>query len=372
MASLPNLIVESKDVPSLVRLLEDFFTPARLSRKLQEVDRSVQSSSPILRKHWTIPTNLLWLSFSTLRNASNVSAPETDLRTISGVLPAIGFAARLRLLLPSTPQWKQDEFRSRLLSKGSISPTLMEIDAATHVLLRQFSVEWIKPMSDQGVRTPEMIVRWPGGEFEIECKAQSVDTGRKVSRRAFYELCDKVTHRLSRFPDPGTVREIQVVVPDRYEANQRRQNEVRDVIIRLRDGGNDVTSSGVTVHVRRTAESTLSHDAAHRRLMDMAGPFGQGLVEFGKETVLISSRSVKPDRIVKAIEKDLSDAFDQLSRRTPARIMCYLPEVSSFELLKSADSSLSIMTRLFLTAILRPSIASSMSRTPCSRNFVLE
>src|SRR5271156_2668277 len=45
-------------------------------------------------------------------------------------------------------------------------------------------------------------------------------------------------------------------------------------------------------------------------------------------------------------ENYLSDAFDQLSGTRPARILCYLPEVTSFEVLKTG-SAIQVMTNEF-------------------------
>ena len=54
--------------------------------------------------------------------------------------------------------------------------------------------------------------------------------------------------------------------------------------------------------------------------------------------------AIRPHR--KAIDGVLSDAFRQLSGVRPARLMCYLPEVTSFEVLKTG-SALQLMTSRF-------------------------
>jgi hypothetical protein len=233
----------------------------------------------------------------------------------------------------------------------------MEIDAASHMLLRGFSVDWVRPKSAKGLRSPEMVVRWPSGAFEVECKAQSIDTGRKIPRRAFYELCDRVMRRLSESPIVGIEREVQIVVPDRFEANAIRQNELCDAIVRARNGGTASLANGAVANVKCRPAFQMSVEFAQKRLRRSAGAFGHGFVVFDKETVLISCCSARPDRIVKAIQKDLSDALCQLSGTTSARIMCYVPEVTSFEVLK-AGSAIQLMTSRFFDR--HPSIVHSV------------
>jgi hypothetical protein len=328
-------------------LLEHFFGRGGLDQKLSEMDRALRSSPPILKKFWTVPNYGAWLGVRELRKAAATRFRGVeDPRTLNGVLPALELAARLRQVLPNTPPWKQDELRSRLLSKGAIAAVLMEIDAAAHMLLRGFSIDWVRPNSTAGLRSPEMVVRWPSGEFEIECKAQNIDSGRKIPRRAFYEVCDKVTRRLSEYPVVGMEREIQIMVPYRFEANAVWQNELCDAIVRARNGDKESLADGVVVDVKCRLASQISVDSAQERLRRNAGAFGHGVVVLGRETVLISCRSARPDGIVKAIEKDLSDALCQLSGTRPARILCYVPEVTSFEMLKTG-SFIQLMTSRF-------------------------
>jgi hypothetical protein len=289
----------------------------------------------------------VWLGIGGLRKAAAKRFQAIqDPRAIGGVLPTLELAARLRHILPSTPSWKQKDLRARLLSNDLITPVLMEIDAAAHCLLRGFSIQWIEPKSKEGLRTPEMVVRSSSGEFEIECKSKSIDAGKKIPRRAFYELCDKVMSHLSRCPIIGIEREVHITVPDRFGVNAAWQNDLCDAIVRARNGGRESLPTCVAINVECRLGYPLTLEDAQKRLRRKAGPFGHGFVAFGKERVLISCRSMRPDHIVKAIEGDLSDAFHQLSLTRPARIMCYVPEVESFEVLKTG-SSLQVMTSGF-------------------------
>jgi hypothetical protein len=82
---LRSLIVEADEVPSLVRLLEDFFIKERLDRKLGEVDRALRSSSPIVKRHWIIPETRIWLSIIELRKAAANKFRGHPIRALSTV-----------------------------------------------------------------------------------------------------------------------------------------------------------------------------------------------------------------------------------------------------------------------------------------------
>jgi hypothetical protein len=232
-------------------------------------------------------------------------------------------------------------------------PVLIEMMTAVHYLIRGFQPDWVKDCSKQGRRTPEMVVRWLGGEFEIECKAHGIDSGRKIPRRAFCELCDTVDALLESEVPKEMELEIHVSVQGGLATSAQFKNTIALAIRQSALTGSETMPDGVAVRlVRRFAHPVSSEPQALEALQRRVGEFDHSAIIFRKirgllfQRFIITCESIERAHIVKSIERRLKDACGQLSRNRPGRIVCYIPEVSSFDTLKSG-SAIQTMTHRF-------------------------
>ncbi len=320
---IANLIVNEDDVPSFLRFVESFLGRDGVKQRLAGVDRSLKSCSATVQKCWTVPENAVWIGLRQLRAAPPGFLKDPRESAIARV--ALEFAAVLQKLAPTLPDWKRSEFRNRLLGKGSVWPVLVEMMTAVHWLIRGFSVESIKDQSVEGRQTPEMIVHWPGGEFEIECKAHGVDTGRKISRRAFFEICDVVISVI----DALVPREMEVALrfkaKDKLVFDARMNQSIREMVSGALSA-NDQAIEGLSLQVvRRRAQEVASEQVALSALQRRGSDFRDAAVFLrasrGRlfQRFLISCESTERDHVLKSVERKLKEASKQLSRRRPAR-----------------------------------------------------
>jgi hypothetical protein len=64
--------------------------------------------------------------------------------------------------------------------------------------------------------------------------------------------------------------------------------------------------------------------------------------------LIVRNKSRRPDRLIANIEEDLRDGLHQLSGERPGIIVCYVPEVSSFDGVNRAGTATwSMVQRIF-------------------------
>ena len=220
-------------------------------------------------------------------------------------------------------------------------------------ILRGYQVDWIKP-STIGLRTAEMIVRGPGGEAEIECKSSAVDSGRKITRRAFYALCDRIVRNFETLSPRAGEAKVEIYVGSRVRSSVSWQDAVCAAVLdALSDGcQHSLPDNGYVSAVWTECAPALSESDKLDYLRQTVSQFDQGMVyvdpnpDGSVRMLTLVCRSLEPDHVVRAIRKSLEDALKQFSGTRPARIVCYVPEVTSLEVLKSG-SALQVMTGEF-------------------------
>ncbi len=350
---LSNLLIAEADAVALVASLIDFLGPSGIERKLDQLSKAIQHGSPLLKKYWIRPQGQLWLGVAEIcRSASEQS--EGDLRTQSARV-ALVFARVLSVVVPTMPEWKRKDLRDRILADQAIAPIFIELTTSAHYTLRGYQVDWIEPSTTPGLRTAEMIVRGPDGEAEIECKSSTVDSGRKVTRRAFYALCDRIVDEFSAFSRRTGEAKVEIYLGSRIRSSSSWQDAVCAAVVdALSDGHQHPLPDNGYVSanwVERARGLTEPERLDYLRQTVSQFDQGMGYVDLNPDRsvgrmLTVVCRSLEADHVVKAIRKSLKDALDQFSGTRPARIVCYVPEVASLEVLKSG-SALHVMTGEF-------------------------
>jgi len=322
------LEVHEDDIPRIFAEVLDYLTPERLSRKLEAIAAGLEQSGPFYREFYLRPRNALWLGMRQVEGSIASGNFRLD-RLEAGVLPSIHMAALIAEVLPSLPRWKRDEFRSRLLDKaGGDIPALVELTAASRLMRMGAKIEWV-PQS-AGKQTCELVGEFEGQEFELECKAKTVDVGRRMERPAIYQFADELIAKIPQLTK-GEPTYLEVIVDARFPRERSVQAElVKRVLARVK-GENAVLHERLDLNVERL---TPTED----ELVSMVGSKLEGFEhravvfdEFKRPRLLIRLRSRRPDRMIDAIEEDLKKALKQLNGERPGLIVCHVPEVESFE-----------------------------------------
>jgi hypothetical protein len=274
-----------------------------------------------------------------VKQHSHISIADEDVHR------ALDLAATLRVLWPSTPDWKRKDLKSRLLSESALEPVLLEVKTALDLVLSGHKVTWIEPSRTPGVRTPDLVGEKDSFAFQVECKAQSVDEGRKVARAAMHDFCYRLATAILGDKIAGLWRDVSVRVPDRFLASQTWQQDLVERITAIKNGGNvelaDGTSAKVVLRLATNHLPALAPGEFGHMCVLTARPDGN------EPALTIRVGSIKPDTMLAAIEEDLSDALGQFSGARPGKIVCYVPEVPSFQGMNTLDSGIAQMTYHF-------------------------
>jgi hypothetical protein len=350
---LSNLLIADTDAVALIASLIDFLGPGGIERKFDQLSKAMQHGSPLLKKYWIRPQGRLWLGVAEVCRSTSKSV-HGDLRTQSARV-ALVFARVLAVVVPTMPEWKRKEVRDRILVDEPIAPIFIELNTSAHYILRGYQLDWIRPSMTPGVRTAEMIVRGPDGEAEIECKSSTVDSGRKVTRRAFYELCDRIVHKFAAISRRTGEAKVEIHLGSRIRSSASWQHAVCSTVVdALSDGDqHSLPDNGYVSAVWIEPVRALSDPDKIDYLRQTVSQFDQGMMYVDRNPdgsvdrmLTLVCRSLERDHVVKAIRKSLKGALHQFSGIRPARIVCYVPEVTSLEELKSG-SALQVMTGEF-------------------------
>jgi hypothetical protein len=245
----------------LVRELERFLCSAEIDRKLKRVDRALKHANPLVAAYYGAPPKrALWLGIRKARQALKEHRHFTN--ADSDVHRALDLAATLRVLWPTIPEWKRKELRSQIFSEGDLEPVLLELKTALNLVLSGHKITWIEPSQTSGERTPDLLGEKGSFEFELECKAQSADEGRKVARSAMHDFCYKLATAILGGKVTGVWRDVTVRVPDRFPANQTWQQDLVKKIAMIKNGGSVQIADGAYAEVvLRLATNHLSASA---------------------------------------------------------------------------------------------------------------
>jgi len=330
--------------PDLVTELERFLGSAEIDRKLKRVDRSLKHANPLVAAYYGAPAKMaFWSGLRKARQAlarrDHLSITDDDLRR------ALDLAATVRVLWPTMPEWKRADLKSQLLSENALEPVLLELKTALDLAISDHRLTWVEPSRRSGERTPDLIGEKDSFTFEVECKAQSADEGRKVARSAMHDFCYKLATAILGEKVRGVWRDVTVRVPDRFPANQTWQQDLVEKIAMIKNGGRVQIADGTYAEVvLRLSTNYLAavqpRDFEHVCVLTVQ-PDGS------EPALTIRCASMKPDRMLAAIEEDLTDALGQFSGARPGKIVCYVPEVSSFIGMNTLDSGIAQMTYLF-------------------------
>jgi hypothetical protein len=163
----------------------------------------------------------------------------------------------------------------------------------------------------------------------VECKAKTVDAGRRIARKDFFQFVDRLlTAPGLSWPPESHI--LTVRVPGRFPADlQNHRAIIRSALQLFERGGSLNLSDGTQVSVEIVSDVEAARWLRPPNHREHRVVLAENQGEPPK--LVVSSRSLKSDRMIDAIERDLHDALYQLSGERPGIISCYVPEVENFK-----------------------------------------
>jgi hypothetical protein len=180
-----------------------------------------------------------------------------------------------------------------------------EMSTAARLIGLGASIEWVDEANAAGRRTFDILGNLDGDEFEVECKAKTVDAGRRIARGDFYQFADTLL-RAPGFSLPDEPCTLTITVDGRFPSNNQTQQALIRSALPLFNGGGkakltDGTSVAVEIISRGEAARLLSPPDDYEHRIILAPKDGE------PPKLAIRSRSLKPDRTMAAMEHDLRE-----------------------------------------------------------------
>jgi len=337
-----TLDIYESEVPWILRSFSVFLGEENLKRRIQTAEKMFLGAPPIYREHFVRRKQFLWIGAHQIRTL--LQAGQFRQRLLNPTMvAALHHIAIIRNVVHTMPSWKKKEFRSRLTDKsGNDLPALVELEAASRIITLGGKIRWV-PEQKQGERVFDILASYKGLQFEVECKAKTVDAGRQLTRGALYQFADRLVasetvmhHRRPRW--------LRITTDKRFPEDHQQQIALLTIVEGLIGGGD---TRGVGPQCEVFLES-LTTEELQRRARTELEEFEHRLVS--KELV-VSFRSRKSDRMIPSIEADLRDALRQFSGDRPAVVICYVPEIESFAgVEKPGTDTFALVHRFFTRA----------------------
>jgi len=339
--------VSGKEVRRLVGKLVDFLGLINVQKEIDRYQRRLRDAGPVLRGY--IQREYPWLE--ALKEYYELDkAGKSVHRNLTPQIRALMVDAKKIVdLLPSMPESVRTKYRTNLLGGTTAGGYFFEIAVAWHFMRMGCSILWSEPGNK---RQAEFLVKAPACEFNVECKRISVDKSRKVRRRDFAKLGEKLALELRHRHSFGR---IVLTLDQRLPSDDASLNGLVQEVIQLLEAGKLQVSC-------QTASGVVSLDLAPENgvVADLPTLYNDLLVKKGADAhgLLFAERvngrpvnpielvvaSKKSDGVLKGIAEEICHAGkEQLDVSKPAFIACFLEEVDDLREL-STDSGLQRMT----------------------------
>src|SRR5258706_2808714 len=256
-----------------IKWLDEFLGTDEIDHRLEQVQREIASSKGAFLENWVLPKCLFWSGIHAAREHL-----ATGISFAGAITPLMErpmeIACKLTVLEKTMNPEKLQEFRSRILTTDYLDPVLCELDIATHFWSLGYEIEWCESHNQEGVRLPEFIARDANHEFEVECKAQGVDLGRRIARPHFYHLVDALTSHSALNSKSG---KILITVPARLPTSAKWRNDVIEAIIDCINNGtkqlNLADGTSIRLDVLGVSRVQILPDDLEKELQSLRTPF---------------------------------------------------------------------------------------------------
>lgn len=219
------------------------------------------------------------------------------------------------------------------LFSDEINPFLFEVQTVIHFLQNKFELLLNDLESTDSTRSNyDFLVKRGSFIGEIECKRKNVDAGNKVPRPLFYQLADKIVHKI--LPLKKNLL-ININIEKRLEGNVHYFNELSKYVYNaVLSGKNEfVFDDNLSVEVIRLKDSTvISNDLEAAKFVAQYYSEKAHFAIRGNGWVsIVRAESQSFNELLYSIYRSLKQATSQFSGNYPCMISCFIEGISEQE-----------------------------------------
>ena len=340
--------IVDKEVPGLVRKLIGFLGPGVVDKCLRNYEKAIQSSTAVYKDYYLRARHPWWEAFKQYfeleRRGKSIwknLTPEIKLLA--------GDAKTITTLQKDMPTSVREKFKRDLVDDENARAYLFELKMAWHYFRKGCCIKWYE---DGGKSHPEFAVDSPDFSFDVECKRISVDASRKVRRRDFYRLLDKVFPQLAEMGLSGV---IDVDLKERLSGSEKSLTALAAQLLELVKsckvrGEYDIPLGKVVLDKKKGVGEKVLFAEQYRAFLERKAPEAHGVILWKNkdgvpvDSIEITLKSQKADTVLRGIQdKVLGAARNQLDKERPGLVICFLEDVHDFTELAN-ESGLQVMS----------------------------
>jgi len=348
----PIADIHDFEVSNLVNKLIRFLGRKEIERSLDKYHASLQCSGPVFREYYLKYRHPWWNGLSEFFKIEK-SGKSIRKNLTQGIKILAGDAKKITTLQRFMPEAIKAKYKRDLIDDERAYDYLFELQIAWHFFLKGFSIKWHE---DNFKRHSEFLITTPEIEFNVECKRISVDASRKIRRRDFYRLADKVIPEIEA---SGYFGVVDLTIDDRLHGNENYLNNLSNQIL------NEISQNRVTgdfkisqgslhLDLKPTLGMPVDIYDCFRKMWERKPHQAHGAI-FARsksnkpvDPVELTLKCNKSDNVLYGIRDRISQASKlQLDKSKPGFIACYLEGIDDLTEV-ATDSGLQLMSSLLL------------------------
>lgn len=336
----PDSDIHDFDVCNLINKLIRFIGRNNINNSLEKYRNSLSMSGPVYREYFLKNRHPWWKGFEEYLDLER-SGKSVRRNATPAIKRLAGDAKKISILQRDMPSVIRDKYKRDLIDKERAFDFLFEIDMAWHYHIKGHKIVWYTERNK-----PEFLVVTKEFDFNVECKRVTVDAFRKIRRRDFYRLIERLLPDIHNRNFQGT---IDIVLKQRLSGGDHHlkilASQIYGLVAAGKIKGEFVIPLGrVYINLEVMSDCPIDFDARVRQMMDRLSPQAHGAVfaknenEVPVSSVEFTIKSEKANEVLKGIKRKIKEAAtSQLCEEKPGIITCFLEGIEELDSLSSAS-----------------------------------
>ncbi len=335
--------------PIILHLIR-FLGETTVEKCIANYEKSLASSGPTFREFYLKSRHPWWETLNTFFELER--SGKSIQKHITNDLKRCCRDGKLITTLQKTmPEKVRNKFKKDLIDENRARDYLFELQIAWHFYQNGFEIKWYEEE-----KRPEFLVKTSNFDLNVECKRVSLDASRKIRRKDFYRLADKLLPKIEKHHMQG---KIDIILNDKLHASDQYidslSHQIFDALKSYPKLQNfDIPYGSLSLDLLEQDGKPIDFDQRSHELLIRKGEDGHGAL-FTKEEngypvnpLELTIRSMKANKVLLGIRDRIKKGgTKQLDPSKPGLIVCFLESSDDLDDL-AKDSGLQKMSSYLL------------------------
>ena len=334
----------------IIRLLIQFLGQSTVESCIANYNKSLRSSGPTFREYYLKTRHPWWETLKTFLELER-SGKSVHKHITNDLKRCCKDGKIITTLQKSMPEKVRNKFKKDLIDENRARDYLFELYIAWHYHQNDFEIIWYEEKN-----CPEILVKTPNFDLNVECKRISLDASRKIRRKDFYRLADTLLLKIENCHLQGT---IDIILNDKLHGNHQYidnlSNQIFDTLKSQQKIENfEIPYGSLTLDLKGQDGKPINFDQKCLEFLNRKEDITHGALFSKAENgypvnpLELTIKSKKASKVLLGIKKRIKDGVTtQLDPLTPGLIICFLETITDLTELAS-DSGLQKMSSYLL------------------------